>query len=91
MLALRLEVKERVESGNTVDARERNTGLRADVAQRFEGQVFVGMVFLHLFQDSEQGSRTSAAGGNNVVDEVSFRGADGVLDIPHTARLPSRH
>ena len=54
VLALRLQVEQRVERHHAVDLRQRNFGLLGDVFQNFGRKIFVRMVFLDRFQDAEK-------------------------------------
>src|ERR1039457_882987 len=72
ILALGLEIKQRVEGGNAVDARKRHFRLGGDVAQRLHGKIFVAVFFLRGFQDAKQGSRASPTTADYFIDEYLF-------------------
>ena len=42
-------------------------GLLSDVFEDFQRQVFIGIVFLHLLEDGEQGARSVFAGGDGLI------------------------
>ena len=70
VLALRLQVEQRVEGDHAVDLRQGNIGLLGDVFQDFGGKVFVRMMFLQALQDSEQFSGLAGMRGDGAVRET---------------------
>ena len=72
VVALRLEIEQRVERGDAVNARQRNVQLAGDVSQRFRRKIFVRIVLLYRFQDAEQFARTASVSGDDLVDERLF-------------------
>ena len=72
VVALRIEIEERVEGGGAVDARRGNAGFVGDVAQRFHGEEFVRVGGLDGFQDSQQRAGAVAMFGDDLIDEQFF-------------------
>ena len=69
VVALRVEVEERIECGGAVDGGRRNAGLLGDVAQRLHGEILVRVGGLHRLQDSQQRSGAAAVLCNRLVDQ----------------------
>src|SRR5271166_1388384 len=69
VLALRLEVKQRVEGGNTVDARKRHLSLGRNIAQGFQRKIFIAVFFLSGFKDTQQCPGVSPTAADQLVDE----------------------
>ena len=67
VVALRLQVEQRVERDHAVDLRQRNVGLLGDVFQDFGGKIFVRMMFLDALQDAEQRSGRAGVCSNHTI------------------------
>ena len=80
VVALRIEIEERVESGRAVDARRGNAGLLSDVAQRLHGEVLVRVGGLDGLKNAEHGSGAVAMFGDHLVDEQLFVSVENFRD-----------
>ena len=72
VVALRIEIEERVEGGRAVDPGRRNAGLLGDVAQRLHGEKLVRVGGLNGFQYPEQRSGPVAMFCDHLVNQQLF-------------------
>ena len=70
VVALRLQVEQRVEGDHAIDLGQRDIGLFGDVLQDFRRQVFIRMMFLDALQDSEERSGAAGMGGDGAVGKA---------------------
>ena len=70
VIALRLQVEQRVEGDHAVDLRQRDIGFLGDVFQDLRRKVFVRMMFLDALQDAEQRAGPAFACGDGAVREA---------------------
>src|ERR1019366_7803364 len=72
VVALRIEIEERVKGGGAVDSGRRDTGLIRDIAQRLHGEKLVRVGGLDGFQYSQQGTGLVFVLCDYLVDEELF-------------------
>ena len=72
VVALRIEIEERIEGGRAVNRGRRNAGLLGDVAQRLHREILVGVGRLHRLQDSQQRAGPVRLLCNRLVDQQPF-------------------
>src|SRR5208282_3709399 len=69
VIALWLEVEQGVKGGNAEDAGKRRLRLHRNVLQRLHGKVFVRVVLLNGFQDTQQCAGALILAGDNLINE----------------------
>src|SRR5271165_1781121 len=69
IVALRLQIKQSIESSDAVNTRKRRLGLGCDIAQRVQRKVLMWDVLLYILQDAEQRAGAVAAAIDDSINE----------------------
>jgi hypothetical protein len=72
VIALRLQIEERVERDDAENLRYRQVGLGGDEAQFIGAKEFAGIMLLDGFQDAQQGARFAAVKRHGFLNECEI-------------------
>src|SRR5665213_264622 len=69
VVALRIEIEERIKCGGAEHPRRGYAGLLRDITQRFQREELVRVALLHCFENAEQGSWLVFKFHDGLIDE----------------------